>query len=89
MRDVPTLGGMGPVPALPADFARQLAEILKPGDEQAAAQVIEAAIRLDDARLAHFLDLLAERVRSSGRPISGSELREFLRVSAKSGRAAP
>lgn len=89
MRDVPTLGGMGPVPALPADFARQLAEILRPGDEQDAAQVIQAAIRLDDVRLANFLDLLAERVRSSARPISGSELREFLRVAAKSGRVAP
>jgi len=73
---------------LPPGFARQLAQVLAPGEEGAAAEVIQAAIRLDDARLGNFLELLAERVRSSARPITRAELRDFLRVSAKGGRAA-
>ena len=73
---------------LPPNFARQLAEVLEPGAEGAAAQVIEAAIRLDDAGLGHFLDLLAERIRSSPRRITPSELRGFLRASARGGRPA-
>ena len=73
---------------LPADFARQLAEVLEPGDEGAAAEVIQAAIRLDDTRLESFLALLAERVRSSARPIRGAELRGFLRASAAKGERA-
>lgn len=80
---------MGPVPALPADFARQLAEILEPGEEQAAAEVIQAAVRLDDTRLGTFLEQLAERVRASARPITGAELRAMLRASGRSGRAGP
>ena len=74
------MGSRGP---LPADFARQLAEILEPGDEHAAAQVLQAAIRLDDARLASFLELLADRVRASARPITGAELQGFLRASTR------
>ena len=74
------------VEPLPPDFARQLAEVLEPGGEGAAAEVIQAAIRLDDLRLGHFLDLLTERVRSSPRKITPSELRGFLRASAQSGR---
>ena len=73
---------------LPPDFARQLAEVLKPGDEGAAAEVIEAAIRLDDERLGSFLAMVAERVRSSARPINRAELQAFFRVAAKSERAA-
>ena len=73
---------------LPPDFARQLAEVLQPGDEAAAAEVIQAAIRLDDVRLGNFLALLAERVRSSALPIKGAELRVFLRASVKGERAA-
>ena len=73
---------------LPLDFARQLAEVLKPGDEGAAAEVIEAAIRLDDERLGNFLAMVAERVRSSARPINRAELQAFLRAAAKSERAA-
>ncbi len=72
---------------LPPDFARQLAEVLEPGAEGTAAEVIQAAIRLDDARLEQFLGLLAERVRSSRRRITQSELRGFLRASA-GGRSA-
>ena len=82
---MPTLGAMEP---LPPDFARHLAEVLEPGDEGAAAEVIEAAIRLDDERLGNFLAMLAERVRSSARPINRAELRAFFRASAKGERAA-
>ncbi len=73
---------------LPPEFARQLAEVLEPGSEGAAAQVISAAIRMDDERLGHFLALLTERVRSSPRRITPSELRGFLRASSQAGRAA-
>ncbi len=81
---MPTLRTMEP---LPPDFARQLAEVLEPGAEGAAAQVIKAAIRLDDARLSHFLDLLAERIRASHRRITPAELRGFLRASTGAGPA--
>jgi hypothetical protein len=67
---------------LPPDFVRQIAEVLEPGAEGVAAQVIKAAIRLDDERLSHFLDLLADRIRSSPRHITSSELRGFLSASA-------
>lgn len=83
---MPTLGGMGSVGPLPLDFARQLAEILEPGDEGAAVQVIQAAIRLDDARLGRFLAMLAERVRSSARPITRAELQNYLRASTTAGK---
>jgi hypothetical protein len=73
---------------LPPDFARQLAEVLEPGTEGAAAQVISAAIRMEDERLGHFLALVADRVRSSPRRITPSELRGFLRASSQGGRSA-
>jgi hypothetical protein len=73
---------------LPPNFARQIIEVLAPGDEGAAAEVIEAAINLDDAKLESFLALLAERVRSSSRRITGAELRAFLRESTKRARPA-
>lgn len=73
---------------LPPDFARHLVEVLQPGDEGAAAEVIEAATRLDDVRLGHFLAILAERVRSSSRPINRDELRAFFRESSKTEDAA-
>jgi hypothetical protein len=82
---MPTLGVMEP---LPPDFARQLAQVLEPGDEGAAAEVIQAAIRLDDVRLGRFLEMLAERVRSSALPITRAELRGFLRASTKGGPVA-
>jgi hypothetical protein len=73
---------------LPPDFARHLAEVVKPGDEGVAAEVIEAATHLDDARLESFLSMLAERVRYSSAPITREELRGFLRASTKGGRPA-
>jgi hypothetical protein len=72
---------------LPPDFARQIVEVLAPGEEGAAAEVIETAINLDDARLGTFLSLLAERVRSSSRAITGAELRDLLRESTRRGRS--
>ena len=68
--------------ALPPGFARQLARVLAPGDEGAAAKVIQAATRLDDDQLADFLSRIAERIRSSARPVTRLELREFLRASS-------
>jgi hypothetical protein len=62
--------------------------VLEPGTEGVAARVIQAAIKLDDERLAHFLDLVADRIRSSPRRITPSELRGFLRASAQEGRSA-
>lgn len=71
---------------LPPGFARQLLQVLEPGDEGAAAEVIGQAIHLDDARLGKFLSLLADRIRSSTKPVTESELRALLRASTKDGR---
>lgn len=71
---------------LPPDFAKQLLQVIEPGDEGAAAEVIGAAIHLDDARLEKFLTLLAERVRSSAKPITEVELRGLLKTSTKGAR---
>ena len=68
---------------LPPDFARQLLQVLEPGGEGAAAEVIGAAIHLDDVRLGKFLGLLADRVRSSPKFITERELRELLQASKK------
>src|SRR5262245_41164580 len=66
------LGRMEP---LPPDFAKQLLHVIEPGDEGAAAEVIGAAIHLDDVRLGKFLELLADRIRSSTELITEDELR--------------
>ena len=68
---------------LPPDFARQLLQVLEPGGEGAAAEVIGAAIHLDDARLGKFLGLLADRIRTSPKLITEGELRELLQASKK------
>jgi hypothetical protein len=73
---------------LPPDFAKQLLQVIEPGDEGAAAEVIGAAIHMDDARLGKFLELLADRVRSSARPITEPELRHLLKKSTKPERPA-
>jgi hypothetical protein len=73
---------------LPPDFAKQLLQVIEPGGEGAAAEVIGAAIHMDDARLGKFLELLADRVRSSARPITESELRDLLKKSTKPERPA-
>jgi hypothetical protein len=73
---------------LPPDFAKQLLQVIEPGDEGAAAEVIGAAIHMDDARLGKFLELLADRVRSSARPITEPDLRDLLKKSTKPERPA-
>lgn len=71
---------------LPPGFAKQLLQVLEPGDEGAAAEVIGQAINLDDARLGKFLGLLADRIRSSANRVTESELRALLRASTAGGR---
>ena len=68
---------------LPADFADTLAQVLEPGYREAAAGVIEAATRLDDAGLRRFLELFAARIRASGSPVRYEELHGFLRVAGR------
>jgi hypothetical protein len=70
---------------LPADFADTLARVLEPGHREAAASVIEAAVRLDDKGLRRFLELFAARIRASAAPIRYEELRSFLRVAGRAG----
>jgi len=73
---------------LPPGFAKQLLQVIQPGAEGAAAEVIGAATHLDDARLGKFLELLADRVHSSGKPITEPELRDLLKKSTKPERPA-
>ena len=68
---------------LPADFADTLAQVLEPGHREAAAGVIEAATRLDDAGLRRFLELFAARIRASGSPVRYEELHGFVRVAGR------
>lgn len=68
---------------LPDDFAETLAQVLEPGHREAAAGVIEAATRLDDAALRRFLELFAARIRASGAPVRYEELHGFLRVAGR------
>jgi hypothetical protein len=70
---------------LPPGFADDLARVLEPGHHEAAAEIIDAATRLDDSRLGVFLALFAERVRSSARPVRREELAAFLRRSELGG----
>ena len=68
---------------LPEDFAETLAQVLEPGDREAAANVIEAATLLDDEGLRRFLELFAARIRASAAPIKYEELHDFLRVAGR------
>jgi hypothetical protein len=68
---------------LPEDFADTLAQMLEPGHREAAAGVIEAATRLDDAGLRRFLELFAARIRASASPIRYEELQGFLRAAGR------
>ncbi|GAC1641576.1 MAG: hypothetical protein PVS2B1_00820 [Candidatus Dormibacteraceae bacterium] len=71
------------MPGLPEDFADTLARVLAPGHAEAAAEVIDAATRLDDVGLRRFLELFAERIRASGAPVRHEELRGFLRLASR------
>ena len=68
---------------LPPNFADDLAKVLEPSHRGAAAGIIEAATALDDEGLRTFLELFAQRVRASRRPITQGELQRFLTASKK------
>ena len=67
---------------IPDGFERALAGCLRPGEEAAAAAVIQEALRYDDNRLAEFLDAVAARIRDRAEPVTAQELRALLRRSA-------
>jgi hypothetical protein len=67
-----------PTGQLPDDFAAQLADLLAPGEAEAAAEVIAEAAELDDEQLAGFLERFAYRVSQSAEPITAAELRSLL-----------
>lgn len=68
-----------PASPIPPDFAEVLAQVLKPGEEAAAAAVLSEAFGdLDDDQLAAFLDAFAARVRDQAAPVSADELRGLL-----------
>ena len=69
---------------LPPDFADDLAQVLEPSDRGAAAGIIEAATSLNDEGLRTFLELFAQRVRASAKPVTQGELQRFLAASKKS-----
>jgi len=71
---------------LPPDFAHDLAQVLEPAHRGAAAGIIKAASALDDEGLRTFLDLFAQRVRESEKPITHTELQAFLVASKRSSR---
>jgi hypothetical protein len=68
---------------LPDDFADSLSRLLDPRQQEAAAEIIEAATMLDDVGLRRFLQLFAARVRASAALISADELRRFLQQAAR------
>jgi hypothetical protein len=72
---------------LPPDFADDLAQVLEPADLGAAAGIIKAASALDDVGLRTFLELFAQRVRESEKPITHAELNGFLVASKRSRRS--
>jgi hypothetical protein len=63
---------------LPDGFADTLTRVIEPSHRDAAAEIIEAATMLDDVGLRRFLQLFAQRVRSSDAPVRADELRRFL-----------
>jgi hypothetical protein len=63
---------------LPEDFASQLERVTAPGEAPDVAAVIGDALRLDDARLAAFLERFAARIAGSGEPVRARELRAML-----------
>src|SRR5260370_23329799 len=67
---------------LPPDFAKQLLQVIEPGGEGVAAEVIGAAIHMDDASLGKFLELLADGGRSSARPTTEPDRPDLLMKSS-------
>ena len=68
---------------LPDDFADSLSRVVDPRQQEAAAEIIEAATMLDDVGLRRFLQLFAGRVRASPALITADELRRFLQQAAR------
>jgi len=68
---------------LPDDFAESLSRVVDPRQQDAVAEIIEAATMLDDVGLRRFLQLFAARVRASVAPITADELRRFLQQAAR------
>jgi len=68
---------------LPDDFADSLSRVVDPRQQEAVAEIIEAATMLDDVGLRRFLQLFAARVRASVAPITADELRRFLQQAAR------
>jgi hypothetical protein len=68
---------------LPDDFADTLARVLEPRETGAAADIIEAATRLDDEALGNFLGMFAARVRDSPAPVRAAELRKLLEQASR------
>jgi hypothetical protein len=71
---------------LPPGFAEDLAQVLEPAHRGAVADIIKAASALDDEGLRTFLELFAQRVRESDKPITHAELKGFLVASKRSSR---
>jgi hypothetical protein len=71
---------------LPPDFAEDLAQVLEPAHRGEAAGIIKDASALDDEGLRTFLELFAQRVRESEKPITHTELQAFLAASERSSR---
>lgn len=63
------------------DLAALLAGSLVPGEEAAAAAVLEAAAVGDEKSLAEFLDALAFRLQRYPEPVRAEELRALLKAS--------
>jgi hypothetical protein len=63
---------------IPDEFAEMLGALLEPGQEDAVAEVLEAALELDDEQLGAFLAAAAELVRTSRRPLRADELRALV-----------
>ena len=68
---------------LPDDFADSLSRVVDPRQQEAAAEIIEAATMLDDVGLRRFLQLFAARVRASAAPVTADELNRFLQEAAR------
>ena len=64
-----------PAQPVPDEFAEMLGALLAPGEADAAAEVLERALGLDDQALAEFMDAAAALVRRSRRPLTAAELR--------------
>ncbi len=68
---------------LPDDFADTLARVIEPRQQQAVAEIVEAATMLDDEGLRRFLRMFAQRVAASDAPVRADELRKFLQRAAR------